>query len=44
MRVIDPAAPSPLVSLMSDVEGATAYARGQNSDPRRWVCMRTARR
>ena len=33
MRVIDPAAPSPLVSLMSDVEGATAYARGQNSDP-----------
>ena len=33
MRLIDPAAPSPLVSLMSDVEGAMAYARGQNSDP-----------
>ena len=33
MRVIDPDAPSPLVSLMSDVEGAMAYARGQNTDP-----------
>ena len=33
MRLIDPAAPSPLVSLMADVEGAMAYARGQNSDP-----------
>jgi oligopeptide transport system substrate-binding protein len=33
MRVIDPADPSPLVSLMSDVEGAMAYARGQSSDP-----------
>ncbi len=33
MRIIDPANPSPLVSLMSDVEGAMAYARGQSSDP-----------
>ena len=33
MRIIDPASPSPLVSLMSDVEGAMAYARGQSSDP-----------
>ncbi|MFP5342329.1 MAG: ABC transporter substrate-binding protein [Candidatus Limnocylindria bacterium] len=30
-RVIDPARPSPLVSLMSDVAGALAYARGQGS-------------
>jgi ABC-type oligopeptide transport system substrate-binding subunit len=33
MRLIDPAAPSPLVSLMADVEGAMAYARGESSDP-----------
>jgi ABC-type oligopeptide transport system substrate-binding subunit len=33
MRLIDPASPSPLVSLMSDVEGALAYARGETSDP-----------
>jgi ABC-type oligopeptide transport system substrate-binding subunit len=33
MRIIDPADASPLVSLMSDVEGAMAYARGQSSDP-----------
>jgi len=33
MRIIDPASPSPLVALMADVEGAMAYARGQNDDP-----------
>jgi oligopeptide transport system substrate-binding protein len=33
LRVADPDAPSPLVSLMGDVEGATAYARGENRDP-----------
>ena len=31
-RVIDPAHPSPLVSLMGDVRGALAYARGEASD------------
>ncbi len=31
LRVIDPAAPSPLVSLMADVRGALAYASGQGS-------------
>ena len=31
-RVIDPAHPSPLVSLMGDVEGALAYARGDIRD------------
>jgi oligopeptide transport system substrate-binding protein len=33
MRIIDPAAPSPLLSLISDVEGALAYARGDVRDP-----------
>jgi len=28
LRIIDPAAPSPLVTLMLDVEGALAYVRG----------------
>ncbi|MBA2382001.1 MAG: peptide ABC transporter substrate-binding protein [Chloroflexi bacterium] len=32
LRVIDPAHPSPLVSLMGDVQGALAYARGENGD------------
>jgi oligopeptide transport system substrate-binding protein len=31
-RIIDPAHPSPLVSLMGDVEGALAYARGDIRD------------
>jgi len=30
--VIDPAHPSPLVSLMGDVQGALAYARGESHD------------
>jgi oligopeptide transport system substrate-binding protein len=33
LRIVDPKQPSPLVSLIGDVEGATAYARGQNPDP-----------
>jgi oligopeptide transport system substrate-binding protein len=33
LRIIDPGAPSPLVSLMADVQGAQAYATGQSSDP-----------
>jgi oligopeptide transport system substrate-binding protein len=33
MRIIDPASPSPLVSLMADVEGAMDYVRGQDDDP-----------
>ncbi|HEX5014628.1 MAG TPA: peptide ABC transporter substrate-binding protein [Candidatus Limnocylindrales bacterium] len=33
LRVVDPNAPSPLVSLFGDVEGALAYARGENTDP-----------
>ncbi len=33
MRIVDPAAPSPLVSLMGEVEGALAYSRGENDDP-----------
>jgi oligopeptide transport system substrate-binding protein len=33
MRIVNPAAPSPLVSLIADVEGALDYARGQNPDP-----------
>ena len=33
MRIIDPAAPSPLVSLMSDVEGAADYARWPGHGP-----------
>lgn len=31
-RIIDPAHPSPLVSLMGDVSGALAYAHGTSSD------------
>jgi ABC-type transport system substrate-binding protein len=31
-RIIDPAHPSPLVSLMGDVSGALAYARGESAD------------
>jgi oligopeptide transport system substrate-binding protein len=30
-RVMDPARPSPLVSLLADVQGATAYADGEGS-------------
>jgi oligopeptide transport system substrate-binding protein len=33
LRIVDPRQPSPLVSLIGDVEGANAYARGQNPDP-----------
>ena len=33
LRLIDPEAPSPLVSLMMDVDGALAFVSGQNSDP-----------
>ncbi len=33
LRVIDPKRPSPLASLMADVEGAVPYLRGQTSDP-----------
>ena len=32
LRVIDPAAPSPLASLMADVVGAEAYVRGELAD------------
>jgi len=32
LRIVDPNRPSPLVSLIGDVEGATAYARGENRD------------
>lgn len=31
-RIIDPAHPSPLVSLMADVTGALAYSRGESHD------------
>jgi len=31
-RIIDPAHPSPLVTLMGDVSGALAYARGESKD------------
>lgn len=31
LRLVDPEGPSPLVSLMADVRGATAYASGQGS-------------
>ena len=31
-RIIDPAHPSPLVSLMGDVQGALAYSRGDSPD------------
>jgi oligopeptide transport system substrate-binding protein len=33
LRVVNPNAPSPLVTLFGDVEGAIAYARGENRDP-----------
>ena len=33
MRLVDPTAPSPLVSLMLDVKGAQAFVSGQSSDP-----------
>jgi oligopeptide transport system substrate-binding protein len=33
MRIIDPNAPSPLVSLIGDIDGALAYSRGENRDP-----------
>ena len=33
LRLIDPARPSPLTSLIMDVKGADAYLRGQSSDP-----------
>ncbi len=33
LRIVDPADPSPLVSLMGDVDGALAYAHGQTADP-----------
>jgi oligopeptide transport system substrate-binding protein len=33
LRILDPQQPSPLVSLIGDVEGALPYARGQNKDP-----------
>jgi ABC-type oligopeptide transport system substrate-binding subunit len=33
LRLIDPAHPSPLTSLILDVRGADAYLRGQSADP-----------
>jgi oligopeptide transport system substrate-binding protein len=33
LRLVDPVAPSPLVSLALDIVGAEAYLRGQTSDP-----------
>ncbi len=33
LRIMDPQAPSPLLSLIGDVDGALAYAHGQNPDP-----------
>ncbi len=33
LRVIDPASPSPLASLMMDIEGAQAYVSGRERDP-----------
>jgi len=33
LRLIDPQGPSPLVSLMLDVEGALGYVRGVSADP-----------
>jgi oligopeptide transport system substrate-binding protein len=32
LRILDPAHPSPLVSLMGDVSGALAYSRGEATD------------
>lgn len=34
LRIVDPAAPSPLLSLVGDIEGAVAYARGASKDPK----------
>ena len=33
MRIVNPEAPSPLLSLIADVEGALAYAHGETADP-----------
>jgi oligopeptide transport system substrate-binding protein len=33
MRIVNPAAPSPLLSLIADVEGALDYAHGKTKDP-----------
>ncbi|MEO8229493.1 MAG: peptide ABC transporter substrate-binding protein [Chloroflexota bacterium] len=33
LRIVDPKQPSPLASLMADVEGALDYLRGKTSDP-----------
>ncbi len=33
LRLVNPANPSPLASLMADVDGAMAYARGELHDP-----------
>jgi ABC-type transport system substrate-binding protein len=33
LRIVNPRAPSPLVALMGDVEGALAFARGEDDDP-----------
>lgn len=33
MRIINPDTPSPLLSLIADVDGALAYARGESGDP-----------
>ena len=33
LRIMDPQAPSPLLSLIGDVDGALAYAHGQDPDP-----------
>jgi ABC-type transport system substrate-binding protein len=33
LRIVDPAHPSPLVSLIGDVQGALAHARGRLADP-----------
>jgi oligopeptide transport system substrate-binding protein len=33
LRIVDPRRPSPLASLMADVEGAIPYLRGTTSDP-----------
>lgn len=33
LRLLDPAHPSPLASLLSEIHGASAYLAGQSSDP-----------
>jgi oligopeptide transport system substrate-binding protein len=33
LRIVNPDTPSPLLSLIADVEGAVAYARRENDDP-----------